>query len=93
MIDLDCEVKSALWNGVLINYLPGTLFLSPKRDYNRAAYDLIYELDGSVMSQNETGKLEVAVPAKKTLQIAAELSKSNMFRYVRLCVPELLETT
>jgi hypothetical protein len=93
MIDLDCEVKSALWNGVLINYMPGTLFLSPKRDYNRAAYDLIYELSGNVVSKNETGELEVAVPSKKTLQIAAELSKTNMFRYVRLLVPELSETT
>lgn len=92
MIDLDCEVKSALWNGVLINYIPGTLFLSPKRDYNRAAYDLIYDLDGKVVSQNEAGELEVAVPSKKTLQIAAELSKTNMFRYVRLWEPELSET-
>lgn len=92
MIDLDCEVKSALWNGVLINYMPGTLFLSPKRDYHRAAYDLIYELNGNVISRSETVD-EVEVPPKKTLQIAAELSRSNMFRYVRLYVPELLETT
>lgn len=93
MPEMDWEGKSALWNGSVVNYVPGTLFLTPKKEHKRKAYELIYLWEGKVIWQDEMGELEVSIPPQKTLSIAAELSKSNAFQSIRLCVPELLELT
>jgi hypothetical protein len=74
--------RSALWGREIIDYLPGRLVLAIRPGYNRAAYEAIHSAGGQVVFITPTGICEVVVPDKHTLQAAAELVTTGVFRFV-----------
>ncbi len=77
--------RTALWLGKIVDYHPGTLRLMVKRGYNRKAFEMIAKVGGKVGWVCK-GVIDVVVEPKYTLQIASELSRSNLFDRVELCL-------
>lgn len=76
--------REAIWKCKPIKYRPGRLNIClDRRVAHRDAYNLLVK-NGCQIEYNSfnDGLFEVLVEPQKTLHIAVELSKSNLFRYV-----------
>ncbi len=82
--------REAIWKGKLISYRPGRLNICLGGGVtHRTAYNLLVKMGCQIeYSSFKNGLFEVLVEPQKTLHLASELGKSNLFRYVELDIIE-----